>query len=338
MFGRMTIAKSNRSFPNKPEWKVLQEIINRIEPLYVASFTDGLRQFKRKRIDLYALERMIQNREWSKISTIIPFDGILDAAKLDDIYSGALLETTQASQEFFKRSVQRLIGVNASGFAVNQDNINVQRWLTNQVGTLIRGITTESQQAVQAAINASITQGLPPRVAARSIRNSIGLTPQQYAAVDNFQLKLLNGDFAKLTQFQRNSILGSRRGAEFGRETLLNLSDEQIDRLTSDYAERQLRHRAKMIAQNELQETLNFGQSETWEQAFSEGLVDRETTRRQWIVTPDDRLCDICAPMAGVIVPVKEPFILPNGDLTYEPKAHIHCRCAATLVFQGERR
>jgi len=336
MFGRMTIAKS--SFPKTPQWRVLRQIIDQIEPLYVANFTNGLNEFKRSRIDLRELERLIQNREWSKIDRIIPFDGILDAAKLDEIYSGALLQTTSAQQEFFKRTVQRLLGVNASGFAVNLDNMSVQRWLTNQVGTLVRGITAESQQSIQQAITSSIGQGLPPRAAARTIQNSIGLTPKQVDAVANFESKLRNGDFGKLTPFQRRSVIGSRRGAEFDRETLLNLSEDRIEGLTSDYAQRQLRHRATVIAQNELQDTLNFGQSETWDQAFQQNLADVETTRRQWIVTEDDRLCSICRPLAGIEVAAKEPWTLPDGSLSYEPKAHIGCRCAQTLVFEGERR
>lgn len=327
----------DEGFPNAGEWKVLQRIIDRIQPAFLGTILGGFRSFKNT-IDLRILEQMLRDRNFSAVENLVPFQGFLDTEKLDQIYSGALLQSARSSQEFFKRTVARIIPtINPSGFNVNVSNPRVNRYILTRVGSLVRGVTVESQRSIQQAITSSISEGLTPRAAARVIRNSIGLTPQQTSAVARFQAKLEQNDFSSLTPFQRDSLMRSRRGAAVNRDFLEQLSPERVDRLTEQYANRQLLSRATTIARNEVAETANFGQREVWEQAADEGIFDRNGSRKKWIVTPDDRLCPICEPMAGVEIPYNENFNLPNGESKPGPNAHINCRCALTLIFPEER-
>lgn len=335
---RDAIEKADEGFPNRGEWKVLQRIIEQIQPLFTATVVNGLGSHKRK-VDLKTLERMVRDRNFNGIENIIPFEGLLDPEKLDRIYSGALLQSTEASKKFFQRAIRRIIPtVNPSGFNVNVTNPRVNRYITGKVGSLIRGITRESQISIQSSISSIISDGLTPRSAARVIRDSIGLTPSQVRAVSRFETNLQMQQLAQMTEFQRDSLRLSRRGAKVDNDFLEGLSQERIDRLTSDYANRQLTHRATVIARNELQEVANEGQREVWEQASEAGLIDRNKSKKMWIVTPDERLCDMCSPLQGVEVPFLDNFTIPKtGESKKGPPAHIQCRCALTLIFPEER-
>jgi len=65
------------------------------------------------------------------------------------------------------------------------------------------------------------------------------------------------------------------------------------------------------------------------------GLIDAEQTVRVWIITPDDRLCDICEAIPTLNpdgVGLDEPFLTPEGPVD-DPPAHPRCRCATGLEF-----
>ena len=97
--------------------------------------------------------------------------------------------------------------------------------------------------------------------------------------------------------------------------------------------------RAKTIADNELVDAGNRGQRAAWEQAQAEGYLDPDDLRR-WIVTQDERLCEVCMPMAPPIpgkslVPLNQPYQHPETGATYQqPHAHVRCRCSEQLVLK----
>lgn len=104
---------------------------------------------------------------------------------------------------------------------------------------------------------------------------------------------------------------------------------EYIDKWT----EAKIRWRAQLIADNELVEAGNAGQEMLWDQAASEGLIDASTAVRVWIVTPDDRLCVLCAPMDGLEASIYGPWVHPlTGEKYNTPnQIHIRCRCSEFL-------
>ena len=326
---------------DRGEWKVLRKIVDRIQPLLSTSINRQLSRFKGK-INLHDLTELIQQRRFREIEGIIPFSGALDVNSLDRLYSGALLNSAQSTQEFMRQAIGRIIPTigQPSGFNVNTANPRVQRFILNQTASLVQGVTRESRRAIASAITSTIDFGTPPRRAALMIRDAIGLTTQQQTAVENFRAKLENVVPGKLTGFQRESLIRSTRSSRvIDREFIANLSQERIDRLTEDYAKRQLTYRSRVIAQNELQEAVNAGQRETWEQAKEQGVVNAAETRKQWIVTPDDRLCEICEPMDAVEVGLDEQFYVPGTDEYIDgPPSHINCRCALTMIFAEERQ
>lgn len=98
---------------------------------------------------------------------------------------------------------------------------------------------------------------------------------------------------------------------------------DSIDEIIDDPA------RAETIARTEVMDAANAGQVEAWEQATEDGLLTGNE-EKEWIVTPDDRLCPVCEPMDGVSVPLDEDFDV-DGDQIDGPPAHPNCRCTLGL-------
>jgi SPP1 gp7 family putative phage head morphogenesis protein len=87
--------------------------------------------------------------------------------------------------------------------------------------------------------------------------------------------------------------------------------------------------RAENIARTETMRASNEGQLEAWDQATDAGLLTG-TEEKEWIVTPDDRLCPICEPMEGETAALNEDFDV-DGDKIDAPPAHPRCRCTVGL-------
>ena len=171
-------------------------------------------------------------------------------------------------------------------------------WATEHSAALVVGITETTRQAIRDTIAFGLDEGIAPRVTARALKNVIGLIPRDATRV----------------------VLESP-----------HLSDKQLASLSN----RLLRARAINIARTETIAAANEGQRQLWLQARSNGLITNE--QRRWIVTPDDRLCEICEPMDGQVTALEGVFETGDGDSVIGPPAHPSCRCAVGLVTASEK-
>jgi hypothetical protein len=101
---------------------------------------------------------------------------------------------------------------------------------------------------------------------------------------------------------------------------------EKIDEIIGD------RDRAEEIAHTETMRASNEGQLEAWNQAVDAGLLTGNETK-EWIVTPDDKLCPICEPLDGVNAPLNGLFDDQQGGQIDQPPAHPRCRCTIALTL-----
>lgn len=202
---------------------------------------------------------------------------------------------------------------------------------------LIREVTRETRLAVQTILIRAFQQGGHPDVIAREIRDFIGLTVRQAQAVENYRAMLESGNPNQMRQALERSL----RDGRFDR-TILRTIEEQatlpqarIDRMVERYRERALNYRAVMIARTETIRASNMGTQAIWAQAKQQGLLD-DTTRQKWIVSFDERLCEICKGIAKLNakgVPLGSTFQSDMGPLD-GPPAHPNCRCTVALTFQ----
>lgn len=213
-------------------------------------------------------------------------------------------------------------------------NPNTVRYLRSYDFGLIRQISDDTRNAIRSVVTDAMQYGGHPYEQARTIREAIGLTDNQNAAVANFRRMLEEGDSAALTRELRDKRFDRTLERTLGIDAEADLTPEQIDRMVTRYGERMLKARAENIARTETINATQAGQQLAWEQATENGLLDRSKIRQGWLVTPDDRLCIICAAIPLMNpggVPLGGYFQTPVGPIL-RPTVHPQCRCALYLM------
>ena len=153
-------------------------------------------------------------------------------------------------------------------------------WAAEHAGQLIVEVNNETRLAVGDIVSTGLREGIAPRVQARQIKRIVGLTQRDAGAV-----------------------------ARFHQGALDNVSLAQADKMADRYRNRLLNRRAENIARTESLRAGNQGQLLAWDAAADQGLISRQS-RKVLVVTPDSRLCPICAPLDGKTVALGEPFIV----------------------------
>ena len=169
-------------------------------------------------------------------------------------------------------------------------------------GTRIVAIDATTREAIRDIITQAFTSGQSLTGQIADIAQLVGLTPTQAAAMARFREGL-----------QASGISGKR-----------------IQELIAQRAKAWHLQRAETIARTETINSVMLGQEERWKQAARDGLLDVTRLRRFWVVTPDDRLCPVCATIPGMNlqgVALEEPFQTSRGPIQ-RPTAHPSCRCA----------
>jgi hypothetical protein len=185
-------------------------------------------------------------------------------------------------------------------------NPSYKKFISDRFSQYLQDLNTDSQQAIQRIIQRSFTHGMRPKDAAREIITHLGLNDRQSIALMNFQMKL-----------------------EMNQESPAKIKD-----LTDKYSDRLLKQRSVMIARTEIANANNQGQLSVWAQAQNEGLMDPETTLKQW--KTDRNPCEkICEKMRDTKVKLHEKWVLPNGRLAEVPNdSHPNCYCYMVLIFE----
>jgi hypothetical protein len=187
--------------------------------------------------------------------------------------------------------------------------------------------------ATREALLEGIRRGNNPRVTARYIRDSIGLTQRQMQAVNNYRRALEENN----TSVSLNRQLRDRRfdrtvsGAASNNRVL---SQAQINRMVDRYRQRYVNYRAQTIAQTESLRAVHEANEQTYAQFIAEGRVLKENITVKWVTAADRKVRDSHGPMNGQTKPQGEPFISGNGNRLRYPSDRlapasetVRCRC-----------
>jgi SPP1 gp7 family putative phage head morphogenesis protein len=185
----------------------------------------------------------------------------------------------------------------ANAFRFDGENVAAQRAAARHAAQFVTEISAETRRAIRDIVLRSIREGVPAYDAARMIAGFVGMTEKQTAAAANYRAQLIDS----------------------------GLRIDRVDRQVERYVGQKIRERAETIARTEIMAALNEGALESWEQAQKEGLLGEGATK-EWITTPDERLCPLCAPLDGQTVSLKGKFGTVDG-----PPLHPRCRCAIAV-------
>jgi hypothetical protein len=211
----------------------------------------------------------------------------------------------------------RMTGVLQGRFDVT--NPAAVMWAQRESASLVTRVSAETRVALRAIVMRSVREGITPVNAARLIQHTVGLTARQEAAVAGFRARL---------QALQARPAGAAVETALGRVANRTLG-ARLGGLVARYGARLLAQRALLIARTEIMAAANEGQRQLWEQGVAAGEVDRSELEREWIVTDDDRLCDLCEPLDGARAEIGEEF--PRGG-GMGPPLHPACRCTEGLV------
>lgn len=282
-------------------------------------------------------------------------DGITDATFAGGALAAATLNT-------------RLQGAT---FAFNRLNPRLITWLQNYSLALIRQINETTREGVRQYLVTGMNQGKSPIAMAREVKGIVGLTNRQAQAVANFRKELetfhtkrsakawnLGGKIDRVNNRQvfkptedgtPADGIDARRLRDFRFDGQLKaaieskkpLTKAQIDKMVAGYERKYRRYRSETIARTEALRATNAGVQDAWRQAIEGGKVVEAQVRRQWIVSRDERLCEICAPIPRmnpkIGVTMGQPFATPKGP-TMLPPMHPSCRCTVFIrVWEPEQ-
>jgi hypothetical protein len=144
-------------------------------------------------------------------------------------------------------------------------------------------------------------QGITPKNQAKLIKDVVGLDPRRAQAVVNYRDGLIEQ----------------------------GMTYEEASSLAEKYAEKLLKQRAETIAVNEATTTSARGFHASTNDAVKRGILDPAKYVEYRIVTPDERLCPICAELEGEERELLDGVYPSSGSPI--PKLHNLCRCVAGL-------
>ena len=154
-------------------------------------------------------------------------------------------------------------------------------YLRSRAGVLITAIAADTLLSIRSLLATAYTEGIGARALGRQVRLIVGLLPQHTAAV------------ARYADLLHRS----------------NIPEARLNHMISTYAHRLHAWRAENIARTELIAAATAGQLEAWQQMVDDGLLDPLRFWVEWVVTEDDRLCPLCAPLDGQRVRLGSSFV-----------------------------
>lgn len=216
----------------------------------------------------------------------------------------------------------------------DRTNDEAVEWARTRAAGLVVEVNRETRKAIRAIIAQAFEDGLPPRVAARLIRDVVGLRSDQVLAVASLRRRI------KLAESQAKRT-GKSVSVPFGNKSVTvpksGLPTSRLNSTLRSYAETLRRQRALLIARTETINASNQGQIELWRQAKENGLL-RGNEKKRWTTTPDDRACPSCIELDGETIEMNEMFTSTYYGSVSGPTLHPNCRCALVLEVPRQRR
>jgi hypothetical protein len=287
--------KISKKLPTNYTYKYQHQIADEFVKEFAAVFHTSINKVKAA-INMRELELAIQTGNVDAFMLKLNWDLLLK----DSLYT----QWTPIIYETANKSGQQAWKNLSLRGSFNMKNPYAEKWVREHAAELVVQVVEETKAGIRKIIVDGFVHSNPPVQMARKIRDWIGLTNREEAAVLNYWEKLLEEGDAK-----------------------------RADDMADTYYKRMLNKRAMRIARTETLTASNQGTVASWQQAQQEGYLLPET-RRVWIAaTQSDRTCKFCMSFDGQEATVDGMFKAKNPDYgeSSGPVLHVNCRCAQGL-------
>lgn len=314
-------------------WKWLLRTATTFEGPIRKAFLEALRKIKQEMGDPAELARALESGDVETAMRMLGVDEIVQVELARELEPAVQKIVLHIGSETPAQTMRTIRG--AIGMSFNLRNPKTAEYLRAYNFEMIKDISDTTREGIRAVLQNAFAMGGHPYVQARTIREGLGLTANQEAAVTNYRSLLLNSDRAALSRQLRDRRYDATLNQALGADRSRALTDDQIDTMVGRYRQRMINMRATTIARTETIRAANAAQNMAWGQAAEAGLFDAKTARRFWFVTPDDRACPVCQAIPednDEGVGLDEDFDTELGPVPYAP-AHTLCRCATYIRF-----
>lgn len=213
-------------------------------------------------------------------------------------------------------------------------------WMRQNTLELVKGIGDETRAVAHAALTQGLERGDNPKVIAKEMLDSLGLTPHQMDQVRSYRRALEGGDFSNALDRQLADGRHDRTLIAAQRDDKA-LSRKQIDTMVDRYRANAVKLRAETIARTEAIRSAHQGQHELFQDAVSRGDIGEQSIVRQWnhrMRGKHNR--EFHHVMNGQRRGLEEPFmsglgneIMFPGDPEAPAVETINCRCVVSVRY-----
>jgi hypothetical protein len=261
-------------------------------------------------------------------------------------YARAIRGIEQAGQRFAQAVINEftasaLAAASAastmSGGLVTYDSTNnaIRRVLELRRLEITSEFTGQLRELIDSVVREGLIRGDNPRVTARRLRDSIGLTAQQERIVENYRSALLRGDVTNV----RTRVLHD------GRSRLSRgMTVAQVEMMTEQYRRAWIAYRAETIARTEAHRVLHEGVDALFDQAYASGELDPAEIEITWASALRPTTRDHHRSMHGQKRRPGEAFMSGNGvslrypgDATAPASERANCLCTLQRRMKPRR-
>ena len=297
--------------PKVPEWVEIHALADKAEPVIESLFMDSILRLKMQ-MDLNKVSEAFTTNSIGEVEKTIPWEVFdIKFAEIQEIIYNLLVGGGSIAALEFWQQTGRFMKADDDGpsmeFSFNVRSPHAIKWAADHSSELIREVSDETRAGVRSIISEAFTSGGHPYETARQIREMVGLTDRQMGSVRSL------------------------------RERLRAAKATDIDKKVERYTKKRINQRAKLIARTETIRSACEGQQTHWNDMIQKGYLDKDEMVKEWIVTPDDRLCARCNELDGKQAPIDGEFTemtIAKSTMTDLPHPPLHpgCRCAIGLV------
>ena len=226
--------------------------------------------------------------------------------------------------------------LSATALAMNFNTASpaATQYANMSAGNMVRDMIDSQVKSVRSVIGRAFNDGLTRQQTSRNLVQVLNEIPTPAfpflaatggVAPGNYALSVVFGDATKgLTTRYATAVYN--RADKLVRQNP-KITAAELKRKSDRYGSKLRRSRARTIARTEIMRASNQGRLQGMVQAADAGLVNPISARKQWVTSRFD-VCEICVPLNGRTIKIKESFGAPG----LAPPAHPNCRCTIRML------